>query len=189
MPNLPEPRPRRVTPRLTLANLDWPVVVGIGALHLGALAAPFFFSWSALGLMVALVWITGGLGITLCYHRLLTHRSFQTPRWLEYGLTIIACTCWQGGPVQWVGVHRIHHATSDQPGDPHSPRHGFAWAHMLWCMIKKGEGGRDGAPAARDLLRDPVHRFLNRWFFVPQFGLVGLLAAGGWLLGGPWLAA
>lgn len=166
------------------SSIDWKVVVGIGALHLGALLAPFTFTWSGLGVMVLLCWVTGGLGITLCYHRLLTHRSFKTYRWVEYLLTSLGCMAWQGGPAQWVGVHRIHHAHSDQEHDPHSPQHGFTWAHMLWCMLKDGENGRPGISAAKDLMRDPVQRWLNNYFVVPQFALVLLLAAAGYGLGG-----
>ncbi|MEX0775692.1 MAG: fatty acid desaturase [Phycisphaeraceae bacterium] len=161
-------------------NLDWTVVIAIAAIHVGALAAPFYFTWSGLAVAIFFMWLTGGIGITLCYHRLLTHRSFKTPKWFEYILTTIGTLAWQGGPVQWVGNHRLHHAHSDEELDPHSPQHGFTWAHMWWCMHKQPEG-RSGADAARDLSRDPVTRLLNDYFFVPQFLLVILTYfAGEW---------
>ena len=87
------------------------------------------------GKMVAVLWwITGGLGVTLGYHRLLTHRSFQTYKWVEYLLTLFGTLSWQGAPSRWVGTHRLHHASSDEPGDPHSPHDGGWWSHILWLF-------------------------------------------------------
>lgn len=166
--------------RITMSELDWPVVAGIGAMHIGCFAAPFYFSWSGFAVALFLYWLTGAIGITLCFHRLLTHRSFKTPKWFEYLLTIIACLAWQGGPVQWVGVHRLHHRHSDDELDPHSPKHGFTWAHMFWCMHKQPEG-RDPAAAAKDLSRDVGMRLIDRFFWIPQVVLVGLIfVAGEW---------
>ncbi|HEX7010008.1 MAG TPA: fatty acid desaturase [Phycisphaeraceae bacterium] len=155
-------------------RLYWPVVIGIGTLHAGSLLGPLYFSWSAVLAAAALVWLTGGLGITLCYHRLLTHRSFKTPKWFEYFLTILGCMAWQGGPIQWVGTHRIHHKHSDQELDPHTPKHGFTWAHIFWCMHKESEG-QVAADAAKDLQRDPVMRLIDRYFWLPQLFLAGAL--------------
>ena len=117
--------------------IAWPSLIWIGGLHLGALLAfvPKYFSWTALGICLILHWLTGGIGICLTYHRLLTHRSFATrPRWLEYVLTVIGCCASEGGPIGWVADHRNHHAHSDGEHDVHSPNRGFAWAHMLWWM-------------------------------------------------------
>ena len=80
--------------------IAWPSLLWIGALHLGALLAfvPSYFSWTALGVCLVLHWLTGGIGICMTYHRLLTHRSFATrPRWLEYVLTAIGCCASEGG--------------------------------------------------------------------------------------------
>ncbi len=175
------------------ANLNWTVILGIGMMHLIALFVfvPSLFSWSGLILALLLGWITGGVGITLCYHRLLTHRSFKTPKWFEYVLTVCGCLAWQGGPVTWVGVHRLHHKHSDTDHDPHSPEHGFTWAHILWTLHDKLEG-ICGEDAAKDLLRDKGQRVLNRYFYVPQLVLTVLLfaigfAIGGWQLGLSWI--
>src|SRR5690349_3674685 len=65
------------------AGPDWPTVIWIGALHVGALAAPFFFTWKAVALLFFLGWVSGGIGICLGYHRLLTHGSFQTYRFMR----------------------------------------------------------------------------------------------------------
>jgi fatty-acid desaturase len=165
-------------------RLDWSRVLAIGGLHVGCLLAPFYFSWSAVGIALVLLWVGSGLGITLCYHRLLTHRSFTVPKWLEYALTICGCLNWQGGPIQWVGGHRLHHRDSDQPGDPHSPVvDGFAWSHIMWVLYKDNETYKP-AEAAKDLARDPGLVFINKWFYVPQFILAGLLFGVGYYVGG-----
>jgi stearoyl-CoA desaturase (delta-9 desaturase) len=142
----------------------WEILGGIALIHLGALLGPFTFSWPAFWVFVSLQIITGLLGITLCYHRLLAHRSFQVPKWLEYGLTLCGLLALQGGPIKWVATHRVHHAFSDRPQDPHSPTRGFWWAHMLW-LFAYDEVLDHPARFQRyvpDLARDPVHRFLER---------------------------
>jgi len=185
-----------VSPRrggIVWRDLNWTVITAIGLMHAVALLAvlPWFFSWSGLILFGVLAWFTGSIGITLCYHRLLTHRSFKTPRWFEYVLTTIGTLNWQGGPITWVGTHRLHHKHSDDDLDPHSPKHGFTWAHILWTLHNKLEGihGRD---AAKDLQRDKGLAWLDKYFYIPQFALafamfgVGYLV-GGWQLGLSWL--
>ncbi len=183
---IPDHRPRRR--QLSVQSLDWPVVIGIALMHLGCLLAPFYFSWSALVVAGVLAWLTGGIGVTLCYHRLLTHGSFKTSKWFRYLLTTIGCMACQGGPIQWVGTHRIHHRHSDDPNDPHSPTHGFAWAHVFWCL-QKNQGGLPwtAASAARDLCRDPGMRLLNRFYIVPQLVIIVLCYFGGqWAAGLGW---
>ena len=173
---------RRLSRRrgVSLDNLDWPILVGLAILHLGCLLAPFYFSWSGLILAGILYWLSGAIGIALCYHRLLTHRSFKTPKWFEYILTGLGCLAWQGGPAQWVGTHRLHHKHSDEELDPHSPNHGFTWSHVLWAMHKLSEG-RQGADAARDLQRDCGMRVLNRYYWI-----VPIVTAAMLFLGGEW---
>jgi fatty-acid desaturase len=69
------------------------------------------------------------VGIGMCYHRLLTHRGYQVPKWLEYVMTVCATLSLEGGPIFWVSTHRVHHQLSDKEGDPHTPREGGWWAH------------------------------------------------------------
>jgi sn-1 stearoyl-lipid 9-desaturase len=159
-------------------KLSWPVVIGIGMMHLLCILAPFYFSWSAFFVSLFLIWLTGHIGITLCYHRLLTHRSFETHNWFKYTLTVIGCLAWQGGPAQWVGIHRIHHQHSDKDEDPHTPNHGFTWAHVLWCLFKTDQGRR-AVDCAKDLMRDRFLRFINKYFWIFQFSLVPVLFLGG----------
>lgn len=169
-------------------DLNWTVIIAIAAMHVIACAAVFpkLFSWSGLAIFLAMIWISGGLGVTLSFHRLLTHRAFRTPKWMEYLLTVLGCLAWQGAPVLWVGVHRLHHKHSDLPDDPHSPRHGFTWSHILWTLHKRLDG-IDGEGAARDLMRDPGQRMINRLHFLPQLLLAVLLVSVGWWIGGMWL--
>ena len=79
--------------------------------------------------------MTIGLGISMGYHRLHTHRSYQVPLWLEYFFAVCGAMTLEGGPIFWVATHRIHHQKSDQPGDPHSPRDGGWWAHVGWILL------------------------------------------------------
>jgi stearoyl-CoA desaturase (delta-9 desaturase) len=120
------------------------------------------------------------------YHRLLTHRSFRTPRAVEYALTSLGVLANQGGPLQWVAVHRIHHRHSDAEGDPHSPRDGLWWAHFLWWM-PHAPALDDAARYERyvaDLAKDPVHRFIQRHHGVLPPALAGLLFGAGEAWGG-----
>ena len=168
--------------RVRLENINWGSFLGIGGLHVGVLLAPFFFTWGALGVAIFLWWLSGGIGVCLGFHRLLTHRSFQTWKPLEYLITVCGTLSWQTGPIHWVGIHRMHHRDSDTDTDPHSPKHGFDWAHVLWCLVEDPLG-RDPRALAIDLQLDPVHRFLDRYFWLPQVFLAAILyAIGGW----PW---
>lgn len=115
--------------------LNWTTVAFFGAIHALAMLAPWFFSPSALAVMIFLHWLFGSIGICLGYHRLLTHRSFEVPSWLEYIIVTIGALALQGGPIFWVATHRMHHAyTEDEDKDPYSARRGFWWSHMLWLF-------------------------------------------------------
>lgn len=149
-------------------------------IHLGALSGIWFFSWNALFTCIGLFWLTGGLGICLGFHRLLTHRSFQAPKWVEYTLAFFGMLAVQGSSIFWVASHRAHHLYSDQEGDPHSPRKGFWWSHMFWLFDKNLLSTKDlNEKFAADLLKDPVHRFLNNFQFVPILLSAGILLAFG----------
>ncbi len=160
----------------------WDILAGIAIVHLGALLAPWTFTWNAFWVFFVLQFVAG-LGITVCYHRLLTHRSFQVPKWLEYPLTICGLLALQGGPLKWVSTHRVHHAFSDRPQDPHSPTRGFWWAHMLWLfswddLLDVPEKFVRFVP---DLSRDPVHRFFEKSHVLWTLLLGGALYAWGGL--------
>jgi stearoyl-CoA desaturase (delta-9 desaturase) len=169
--------------RVSMPRLNWAPILWWSAVHVGAVAAPFTFTWSGLVVCLSLYMIVG-LGLTMGYHRLLTHRSFQTPHFVEYILTVLGSLANQGGPLQWVAVHRMHHQHSDQAGDPHSPHHGIWWAHMFWWMpyIPAIDDRARLQRYVPDLARDPVHCFLERWQVVLPLALGVLL----FVLGQAW---
>lgn len=153
------------------------VFIQVAICHLGALLAPWYFSWSALGVTVALWIVSQGIGVCVGYHRLLTHRSFETSPAVRRLLALVATLALQGGPAVWVGTHRLHHRYTDSDGDPHSPRGSLLWAHALWLCFFEHLGSRR---LAGDVLGDPWLRRLDQVWFVPPMLLALIL----WWLGG-----
>jgi len=123
------------TPPVSRAGINWLSVIVFSIFHAGAAAALFFFSWPAFFTAVALYWISLSFGIGMGYHRLLTHRSYTLPKWVERFLAICGTLAMQGGPISWAAIHRIHHQFSDKEGDPHTPRDGKWWAHIVWMLM------------------------------------------------------
>ena len=164
-------------------NVNWLTTIIMVLFHIGAVAALFFFSWQRLALAVVMWWIAGSLGIGLGYHRLLTHRGFRTPKWLEYFLTTCATLALEGGPIFWVSVHRIHHQNTDKPGDPHSPRDGKWWSHMGWILLGETlhENTRELMRYTPDLAKDKFHVWLTKYHWITQVvaGVI-ILTIGGW---------
>jgi len=166
----------------TKSPLEWTIVLFMIAIHLLALLAflPGNFSWAAVGVMFFLHWLTGGVGITLGWHRLAAHRSFQTPKWLEYLLVFCGTLACQMGPTEWIGLHRHHHVYSDQELDQHNSGRGFWWSHMGW-MLYEVKAKQDVGRYTKDIANDPFYKFCDRYFFVLQVALAGLLyLLGGW---------
>jgi stearoyl-CoA desaturase (delta-9 desaturase) len=163
-------------------GVNWLTTTVMVLFHLGAIAALFFFTWKAFFLTLFLWWVSGSLGIGMGYHRLLTHRGYKTPKWVEYFLTICATLTLEGGPIFWVATHRIHHRFSDHEGDPHSPVDGKWWAHMGWILMGKSLHHETAAQAryVPDLTRDKFHVWISQYHYVPTVVLgVLLLAIGG----------
>jgi stearoyl-CoA desaturase (delta-9 desaturase) len=141
--------------------------------------------------VLAVMYVVCGVGITVGYHRLFSHRSFKTGPVLRATLGILGSMTLQGPITQWVTDHRRHHALSDREGDPHSPHlaHGrFAplrglWhAHLGWLFVTKGIS-RD-ARLGRDLYADPVVRFVDRLYFAWVALSLAIPFAVGWVIGG-----
>lgn len=169
-------------------------------MHTFAAVAAWFVAVTALG-----------LGNTVGYHRMLTHRSFRTVRPIWAALTLLGALH-SGSPMVWVGLHRLHHTKSDGPGDPHSPRDGFWHAHAGWLIGTSRPGpsilfalsgfGQQGALLVHDLRRlagrnppewvslcpdlreDRLMRLLDVPLVMP--GLFALQLAGAWAVGGGW---
>ncbi|GAA0403611.1 stearoyl-CoA desaturase [Acrocarpospora corrugata] len=176
----------------------------VGRVRAGLTAAIVVLPFFALG---AGIWLSGvtavdlvlagvcyvvtGLGVTVGFHRLLTHGSFRAPRWLRVMLAVAASMSFQGNVVDWVAVHRRHHAFTDRPGDPHSPyRYGAGWrgqlrglahAHLGWLFT---DAQSPPARYAPDLLADPAMVRIARAF--PALCALSLLlpSAAGWLISG-----
>jgi fatty-acid desaturase len=158
-------------------GLNWPTAIALVVLHAGAIAALFMFSWRALAVTAILYWMTIGLGISLGYHRLHTHRSFSIPLWMEYLFGLFGAMTLEGGPMFWVATHRIHHQKSDQEGDPHSPHDGAFWSHMGWILFgeAKHNNTRLMGKYAPDLMRHKFYVWLNNWHWVPTVVLAVVL--------------
>ncbi len=151
--------------------------------HIGAIAALFLFSWRVLAATVFLYWLTTGLGISMGYHRLHTHRSYKVPLVLEYFFAVCGALTLEGGPISWVATHRIHHQNSDLPGDPHSPREGGWWAHAGWLITGATNHNNTKAMAkyAPDLAKYRFYVWLNNYHWAPTLALALLLLAIGGL--------
>src|SRR3954469_20222984 len=130
-----------------------------------------------------LLYMLSGLGVTVGFHRLFTHRSFKTTPALRGVFAVLGSVAIEGPVISWVADHRKHHAFADVPGDPHSPHvdHGGGWrgtlrgllhAHVGWLFRHDQRGAR--SRYAPDLLRDPVIRFVDRTFFVWAIGGLAL---------------
>jgi len=153
--------------RNMFANRDWSKVdviytAFIAAMHVGAVAAPFFFTWTAFNAFLTMYFVTGCLGITLSYHRQLSHKSFKTPKWLEYSLAYCGVLSIQGDPLEWVSSHRYHHLHCDTPSDPHTPYEGFWWSHAGWLLDNEQAETRVGDRSnASDMAAQPFYTWLQ----------------------------
>jgi stearoyl-CoA desaturase (delta-9 desaturase) len=164
-------------------GINWGTGIFLVISHLAAIAALFFWSWPAIIVAVFLYWVGGSLGIGMGFHRLITHRGYKVPKIVEYFLVTCGTLAIEGGPIQWVVTHRIHHAHTDRNGDPHTPRDGVWWAHIGW-ILRGSAQDYDQATIARyapDLINDRYYVWLNRFYYVPLIVLaVMLLVFGGW---------
>jgi fatty-acid desaturase len=174
---------------------DIPTLVWIVLVHAGAIAAPFYFTWEGLGLAAGLAWLTGSVGVCMGYHRQLTHQSFQTYRPIRWLLAWLGGQSGEGGVMMWVANHRKHHAYSDKHGDPHSPRDGAWWSHMLWFMPNFGSKytTKMADRYCPDIKKDRGMRIIHA-MFLPSHVIVGLSLLGGgyWYgisSGDPWYYA
>ncbi|MFO7629916.1 MAG: acyl-CoA desaturase, partial [Prochlorococcaceae cyanobacterium] len=139
LPRLPLPASQR---RYKFGTMSFMLVIHIGAVFA---LLPRFWSWQGVAALAALYWITV-IGVTLGLHRLVAHRSFTAPKWVERSLVLLGALACQSGPIEWVGLHRHHHRYSDQPNDHHDAARGLWWAHSDWML--------HDIPAVRE-----IHRF------------------------------
>ncbi len=169
--------------RSTIATINWRNVLMVTLFHIAAIPIIYTFSWQNLAALLVGNWIVGSLGVGLGWHRLLTHRGFEAPKWLEYTLSIFATMSMQDSPNKWIATHRMHHKYVDTDLDPHSARSGFWWPQLGWVVWGKAQD-HDQATLKKyipDLLKDPIHRMISRFYLVPiAVSAVILFAIGGW---------
>ena len=161
---------------------DYQTIFVLATVHLAILVAPFYFTWSAVVVGLILYAVTA-MGITLGYHRLLTHRSFTAPTWLRYLIVTCAALSAQAGPASWVAIHRQHHANSDGENDPHNSSRGFWWSHIGWMLRLSPKHLSESWTArfAPDVLSVPYYRYLERHFFLwTVVSNLVLYLMGGW---------
>ena len=169
-------------------RINWITSIAMGLFHVGAIAALFFFSWTNLAVAVVMYFFAINVGIGMAYHRLLTHRGYKTPKWVEYFISACGCLALEGGPIFWVATHRVHHQNSDHEGDPHTPHDGTWWAHAGWILSGRALHSETALLGryAPDLTRDKVHVWLSKYHYLPlvvtgvlQIALGAALAAPG----------
>jgi stearoyl-CoA desaturase (delta-9 desaturase) len=178
--------------------------------NLGAVVLPFIATVVAIALLwnslvspadlviAAVMYLLTAVGITVGFHRLLTHRSFQTAKPTEYVFAILGSMAVQGPAISWVADHRKHHAHTDEEGDPHSPHVGVdggargvfsgLWhAHTGWLMSTQGRA--DWKRYAPDLYEDRGMRFISRHFVALVYLSLAIPALAGFLITGTVLGA
>lgn len=153
-------------PSVDANHLQLSYVLSFAIMHLLAMLVflPWFFSWTGVIAFWAGVIVFGQIGIPVCYHRQLTHRSFKTPKWLEHSFVVLALCSAQETPAKWVAWHRKHHGNTDEREDPHTPLVNFIWSHVGWLCVKN----QSRTPLSfyekysRDILQDPFYMYLER---------------------------
>ena len=147
------------------------VAVAIGMLWQRAV------TWTDVALLVVMYSLVA-FGVTVGYHRMLTHRSFTPHPVVKFILLVLGSMAFEGAAVQWAATHIKHHAVSDREGDPHSPVDGFFHAHLGWIFTHPDE---DPNVWARHLVKDPIIMFVSKTFLLwGALSLVIPFAIGGW---------
>ena len=163
-------------------GVDWFTLASLILFHIGAVVALFFFTWGSLAIAVILALLTGWVGVGVGYHRYLTHGSFKTYKPIRIILAFIGQLSGESSALNWVTWHRQHHQFSDQVGkDPHSPREGFLWAHVLW-LLPKIDAYALHVRYAPDLLAERSMRFLHKTYIVWHVLLTVGLFLLGWMI-------
>jgi len=168
-------------------QVDWGRTIWFTVAHsMGVLAWTRFFTWRMLGLHF-LVYCACGMGITYSYHRQLAHRSFKSPKWLEYMAAYCGMMAVQGSPIDWVSDHRYHHLHTETPLDPHSSYEGFYWSHLGWMLDSKVYEQRCGNQGnVADLSKQPFYQHTHEQYGLHLLASMGLVYALGGVAGIAW---
>jgi stearoyl-CoA desaturase (Delta-9 desaturase) len=135
-----------------------------------------YVNWPDIALMLVF-YLISGLGITIGFHRMLTHKSFETSKPIKALFLIMGCMAWEGNPITWASTHIKHHAHSDQDDDPHSPLISLWHAHVGWIFYEVADPETYGSW----LKKDPVVVWVDRtWWIWSLVGMAIPLVLGGW---------
>ena len=167
MATLTEPRKRPSTElkfRSTITKWDRLVIYLLVAVPLAIVAFAMAAAWRGTGFLdakdlviLAVFYLCTSLGITVGFHRMLTHGSFEAPWFVRGILLVFGMWALEGSPMSWVATHTKHHACSDQEDDPHSPLRGFFHAHMWWLLNARVDPNKYAVKQQQD----PVARFVS----------------------------
>lgn len=152
-------------------NIDRVVLFWMVGIHVGCLAAPFYFTWRAFWLALVVHWLTASVGVCLGFHRYLSHKSLRLAKPAEFFVLLCSVASGQGSPLMWTATHRLHHQRSDQEGDPHSPLEGKWWSHLLWLFVNHSPEQRAVIYQryVPDLVQRPMLQFFEKtygWWLV-----------------------
>ncbi len=163
--------------------IRWEIFWFMAVVHvLAAVSIPFASTTNFIAL--AVLYPLTAMGVTIGLHRMMSHQSFKAPKWLERLLMTCGTLAAQGGPIEWVGLHRHHHMNSDLPQDHHDSRRGFWWSHLLW-MFHSTPARKEIPNLTKDLQKDPYYVWLEKNFLLLQVPLAALLyLIGGWSMVG-----
>jgi fatty-acid desaturase len=140
--------------------------------HAALIYQIFYGSWIDWAVTAIVYFLTGCFGMTMTYHRLLSHKSWDAPRWFEITGTLLGTYGLTGSSIGWTAIHREHHHHTDKEGDPHSPTHkGFA--RVQWLSMFE----RPNPRYAMHLIRDPFHAWVHKWYFAIHLVVLIVLAA------------
>ena len=158
------------------SGINWVTTFFMVAFHIGAIAALFFFTWNALFIAIGLWWISGSLGIGMGYHRLLTHRSYRTPKWVEYFLTFCSTLTLEGGPIFW-SLRTVFIISSRTKQAIRTPRV-MGNGGRIWAGISPEDPyitTQPRWPTTCYLAHDRFHVWITKYHYLPILVLAALL--------------
>jgi stearoyl-CoA desaturase (delta-9 desaturase) len=129
--------------------------------YLSIIPMILYASWHEWIIALFMYFVFNGLGMIMTYHRLLTHRSYDCPKWLEYTLSFITTFSFTGSAITWIAIHRKHHKFADTDKDPHSPDHLGFWRVQFFTAFAEVEGRY-----ALDLMRDSFYKWQHKYYTI-----------------------
>lgn len=167
-------------------KFHWGNFLWITAVHLIALSTCwYFFTWQAFFVFLVMHYLVGMVGITFGFHRLLSHKGFKANPVVEFLGAFFGTLACQGGPISWIGQHRVHHAYSDQPEDPHDINKGFWHSHIGFIFNRREDlnNTNEVAQYCPDIAKRKTYQFLESYMIPVQFAVGVFLFGLGGLLG------